>query len=174
MVWSPKFAIISAEPFIDNLKAVFERDAEAAIAWASPSEPLRTFQAYNTARQVNPQWPVLNLLPFGGDPGLNEDAALLAEKQKILVEVETTARDANALARHLVRYVLAARSILYEMVPADLTGRATEIPRGSRAELYWDVSQERYGERYYEAEKLFTMTGSVVLTINYSEGRSNV
>jgi hypothetical protein len=170
MVWSPKFNLVSVEPFIDNLKTVFERDAAAALAWASQSEELRTFQAINTARQLGERWPVLNLLPAGNDPRMSEDAARVDEKPRVLVEVETVNRTANTLARHLVRYVLAVRSILYEMSVTDLTAN---VSQGRRAGLSWDVSTERYGERYYEAEKLYTMVGSVVLTINYRQGKTN-
>jgi hypothetical protein len=168
--WSPKLDLLPVTAFIPNLKAVFERDFARALAYYGDAG-LRGLQAINTARQVAQQWPVLNLLPYGNDPALNEDAALLDEKPRLLCEWETASRVANSLATDLVTYVTAGRSVLYEMTVDDLTTLAAEIPRGNRAGLYWDVSTERYGERFYEAEKLYTMVGSVVLTINYSEGK---
>jgi hypothetical protein len=168
--WDPKFDLLPVTAFIPNLKAIFERDFARALAYYGGAA-LRGLQAINTARQVAPQWPVLNLLPAGNDPAMNEDGALLDEKPRLLCEWETASRVANSLATDLVTYVTAGRSVLYEMTVADVTGLDTEIPQGSRAGLYWDVSTERYSERYYEAEKLFTMVGSVVLTINYSEGK---
>jgi hypothetical protein len=168
--WNPKFNIVSAEPFIANLTTVFGRDAVEALAWASPSPTLRPFQAINTERQASAQWPVLNLLPYGGDPQMSHDAARIDEKTRVLVEVETVARGANALSIYLVRYVLAVKSILYEMSVDDLT---KDIPKPGRTRPNWDVSTERYGDRLYEAENLFTKVGSVVLTINYTQGKTN-
>lgn len=171
--WTPKFEIISVEPFIENVRAVVLRDAVAALAWASPDPALRNFQAVNLARQASQQWPVLNLLPFGNDPEQDEDGAKVAESPRVLVEVETVDRVANNLVRYLTRYVLAVRSMLYEMSDGDLTTLAVTIPKGRRAGLTWDVSTERYGERFYEGENLYTQVGSVVLTINYTQGKKN-
>lgn len=168
MLWQPKFDLLPVTAFIPNLTAVFERDFGPALAYFSQGATLRGLQAINTARQVSPQWPVLNLLPYGNDPQMSEDAARLEEKPRLLCEWETVSRVPNSLALHLVSYVTAGRSVLYEMSRADLT---KNIPQ--RAGPQWDVSQERYGERYYEAENLWTMVGSVVLTINYREGRGS-
>jgi hypothetical protein len=173
MPWSAetiKFDLLSVEWFIDKLVAVFTRDYANALAHYSPSETLRGLQAIRTARQVSQQWPVLNLLPGGSDPAMSEDAARIAESQRILCEWETVARVPDTLARHINRYVTAGRSVLYEMSKTDLT---TGIAQGRRTGLSWNVSSERYGERFYEAENLWTMVGSVVLTINYWEGRRN-
>lgn len=169
--WSPKVELLPVTAFVPNLKAVFERDFGRALTYYSLGAELRDVQAINTARQASAQWPVMNLLPYGNDPGMNEDAALINEKPRLLCEWETKSRVANSLATHLVSYVTAGRSVLYEMSLADLTGLSVQIPQGNRADLFWDVSQERYGERFYEAENLYTMVGSVVLTINYSEGK---
>jgi hypothetical protein len=167
-LWSPTFELLPVTAFIPNLRAVFERDFGRALVYYSLGAELRDLQAINTARQVSEKWPVLNLVPYGNDARLNEDAALLDEKPRLLCEWETKSRVANSLAEHLVSYVTAGRSVLYEMSLADLT---TGIPQGNREAPTWDVTQERYGERHYEAENLFTMVGSVVLTINYSEGK---
>jgi hypothetical protein len=167
--WNPKFRLLPVTAFIPNLQTVFERDFSAALAYFS-SEPLRGLQAINMARQLSEQWPVLNLLPYGNDPAMSQDAARIDEKPRLLCEWETVSRVANSLALHLVSYVTAGRSVLYEMSRADLIG---EIEPEQRGGLTWDVSTERYGERYYEAEKLYTMVGSVVLTINYRQGKTN-
>lgn len=172
-LWNPKFDLLPVTAFIPNLKAIFERDFGSALAYYDQGAELRDLQAINTARQIVAQGPVLNLLPYGNDPILNEDAALLDEKARLLCEWEARSRVANSLATSLVAYVTAGRSVLYEMSLADLTGLQVPIPRGNRAGLYWDVSTERYGERYYEAENLYTMVGSVVVTFNYSEGKKN-
>lgn len=171
--WNPQIPLFPVTAFIPNLKAVFERDFGRALAYYSQGAELRDLQAVNTARQASEQWPVLNLLPYGNDPGMNEDAALIDEKPRLLCEWETRSRVANSLATHLVSYVTAGRSVLYEMSLADLTGLSVPIPRGNLDDLFWDISQERYGERFYEAETLYTMVGSVVLTIHYSEGKKS-
>lgn len=165
-----KFDLLSVEAFIDKLVTVFNRDYANALAHYSQGETLRGLQAIRTARQVSQQWPVLNLLPAGNDPAMSEDAAKLSESQRVLCEWETVARVPDTLARHLNRYVTAGRSVLYEMSKADLTDG---VAQGRRTGLNWDVSSERYGERFYESENLWTMVGSVVLTIRYTEGRSN-
>lgn len=170
-VWSPSIELLPVTAFIPNLKAVFERDFGRALAYYSQGTELRDLQAIHTARQASAQWPVMNIVPYGNDPRMDEDAARIDERPRLLCEWETKSRVANSLATHLVSYVTAGRSVLYEMSLADLTALSVQIPRGNRADLFWDVSQERYGERHYEAENLFTMVGSVVLTINYSEGK---
>lgn len=170
MTWSPTFDLLSVEEFIDKLIPIFNRDYANALAYYARGAPLRGLQDIRTARQVAEQWPVLNLLPAGNDPAMNEGKSLLKEGQRILCEWETVDRTPDTLARYLVRYVTAGRSILYEMSKADLTGG---IEPGRRTGLHWDVSSERYGERFYQAENLWTMVGSVVLTINYTEGRAN-
>jgi hypothetical protein len=169
--WNPKFELLPVTAFIPNLKSVFERDFARALAFYGQNVELRDLQAINTARQASEKWPVLNLIPYGNDPRMNEDAAALDETPRLLCEWETKSRVANSLAEHLVTYVTAGRSVLYEMSLADLT---QGIPQGRREAPTWGVTQERYGERYYEAENLYTMVGSVVLTINYSEGKKNV
>lgn len=169
MPWSPKFDLLPVTALIDKLVPVFERDFGAALSYYGGGA-LRGLQSIRIARQVAEQWPVMNLMPAGNDPAMNEGASLLQEGQHILCEWETISRVPDTLARHLVIYVTAGRSVLYEMSKGDLTAG---IPQGRRAGLRWSVSQERYGERFYEAEKLWTMVGSVVLTINYSEGRKN-
>lgn len=169
-IWTPKFNLVSVEPFIANLKTVFEARYADALTWASPSGALRPLQAINTARQLAESWPVCNLLPYGGDPAQSEDAARIIEAQRILVEFETAGRDADALAVHLVRYVLAGRSVVYEMSREDWT---KDIPAAGRSAFIWSVSTERYGERFYEAENKFTMVGSFVVTLNYTVGRQN-
>ena len=165
-----KFDLLPVEAFIDKLVTVFNRDYAAALARYSPDESLRGLQSIRTARQISQQQPVLNLLPAGNDPVMSEDGARISESPRVLCEWETIARVPDALARHIVRYVTAGRSVLYEMSRADLTDG---IEQGRRTGLSWNVSSERYAERHYEAENLFTMVGSVVLTFNYTEGRSN-
>lgn len=170
MSWTPKFKLLPVTVFIPKLQAVFERDFDAALAYFSHPDTLRGVQAINTARQLAEQWPVLNLLPAGNDPAMSQDAARLDEKPRLLCEWETASRIPNSLALNLVTYVTAGRSVLYEMSKDDLT---SGIEQGRRTGLSWDVSAERYGERFYEAENKWTMVGSLVLTINYMEGRSN-
>lgn len=168
MSWNPKFRLLPVTAFIPPLKAVFERDYAAALAFYDPA--LRGLQAINTARQLAAQWPVMNLLPYGNDPSMTEDAARLYEKPRLLCEWETVSRVPNSLALDLVTYVTAGRSVLYEMGKEDMTAG---IEQGQRRLHGWDVSTERYAERFYEAENKWTMVGSVVLTINYTEGRTN-
>lgn len=170
MPWNPKFKLLPVTAFIPNLKTVFERDYDAALVYYAGAETLRGLQAINTARQLAEQWPVLNLLPFGGDPKIAEDGARVDESQRILCEWETASRVPSSLALHLVTYVTAGRSVLYEMSKADLTA---DVEQGQRRLHGWDVSTERYGERFYEAENKWTMVGSVLLTIRYTEGKAN-
>ncbi|HEX7313298.1 MAG TPA: hypothetical protein VF297_05230 [Pyrinomonadaceae bacterium] len=166
----PRFELLTAEDFIDNLKVVFETKYADALALIRPSEPLRGLQAINTARQAVENSPVLNLLPYGENPQMSQDGASISESLTILCEWEVRARVANSLARYIVRYVSAGRSVIYDMTDAELIGA---IPQGQRAGLNWDVSTVRYAERYYEAENLFTQVGSFVLTISYRQGRNN-
>jgi len=164
------FDLLTVEDWIDNLKVVFESDYAAALARVSQGETLPGLQAINTARQATLTTPVLNLLPYGENPRRSDDGASISESHLILCELEVRARVANSLARHIVRYVSAGRRVVYEMEKDALTG---DIPQGERSGLNWDVSQVRYAERHYEAENLFTQVGSFLLTINYTQGRSN-
>lgn len=172
MPWTapPKFDLLPVTAFIDNLETVFNRDYAAALAYFAQGVTIRELQAIRRARQVAEQWPVMNILPAGGDPAMNEAGSLLHESRQILCEWETVSRTAATLVRHLDLYETAGRSVLYEMSDADLRGG---IPKGRRAGLIWDVSRQRPGERYYEAETLWTMVNSVMLTIRYTEGRGN-
>lgn len=176
MPWTapPEFNLLPVTPFVDALKLVMERDYAAALAYYNGlylnGVTLRGLQAIRTARQVAEQWPVMNILPAGSDPVMNEGASLLHEGQRILCEWETVSRVPDALARHLPIYATAGRSVVYEMGKTDLTAG---IPQGARTGISWSVSSGRPGERFYEAENLWTMVESFVLTINYTEGRSN-
>ncbi len=168
MAWNPRYNLISVEAFIDNLVTVFERDADEAIAFYQGDATLPSFSGnIRTARAAGGPWPALNLLPAGDDPVETDDAALIEGRPRVIVEVETVGRVPGNLARYLIRYVTAVKSILYEMTPDDLRG---EIPRAGMALKGKEVTSERYAERFYESEKLYTQVGSVILTILCDQG----
>jgi len=167
-MWSPRYNLIPVEAFIDNLVTVFERDADDAIAFYQGNATLPTFSGnIRTARSSGGPWPALNLLPMGDDPTETDDAALIESHARVICEVETVGRVPGNLARYLIRYVTAVKSILYEMSAADLRGA---IPIAGMALKGRDIGSERYAERFYESEKLYTQVGSVILTIHCDQG----
>lgn len=171
MPWEPKYHLVSVEAFIDNLTVVFERDAADAIAFFQGDAELPTFEEnIRTARTAAGPWPGLNLLPAAVDPAESGGGPLVESRAQIICEVETIGRVPDSLARYLIRYVMAVKSILYEMSKPDLVG---EIPKTSVFVKDRLIGSERYAERLYESERLYTQVGSVVLTILYDQGLRN-
>jgi hypothetical protein len=171
MPWLPRYKLIPVEVLIDNVKAVFVRDIAAAIDYFQGAYTLPDYQTVGSAaRTLGGPWPRLNILPGPGEMQESDDGARVGHSADLIIETETVGRQSDLLARHLTRYVAASKSVLYEMSEADLVG-TIKSTTPQFALLSWDVGSERYAERFYESETLYTQVGSVVLTVNYLVGR---
>lgn len=166
MIWAPRYQFLSMRPFRDNVQREFDRNFAAALFLASPTAdpPLPGLQGIYNTRGVRDKWPIANLLTLGGDSELL-DGGDYDESKRLLIEIETLAEDDQDLIEVLEPYVLAARTVVASMSPGSLLRGIS----GSRDEVVVAVGSERYGEREYETEGLFTRVGSVIATFSYRE-----
>ena len=171
MSWQPKLNLLPLAPFRRNVRAVIERDFASALAHFAPDMELANFMGIYTARAERDAYPVLNLLPLGNDPAIDDDNAS-NERKRLLVEAEHFGRDADVLIEELEYYLVALRSVLLEMTEEDLIKYIqVELPNGYRYrdDFRWTVGTERFGERSYESENSFVQVASLILTLEYME-----
>jgi len=166
-----RFNYIPNKRLRDNVRAVLLRDMAEALALvaeqASLDESPPALQGVYVARAVRDRHPLCNVLVQGGDPAEDPDGNT-QERRRFLVEFETVAPNAEELFETIELYVTAGRIALMSAAEEDFT---EQVDAGTRGDWRWSIGVERYGEREYEAEDLYTVVGSFVLTIEFMEAR---
>lgn len=172
MPWEPQHNFAGSKRVRENLKTFALANFADALKWAQgqcawEGDDLPPVLDVYGSRAVRARYPVLNLLLTEGNPKETADGDY-DEQKKILLEVETTAEDADNLFDALEVYNLAVRSMATE-IPADVLFAGVESE--ARGDFRWVVDGERYGERRYESEAQYVQVGSQILTYSYAEDK---
>lgn len=118
--WAPTFEVEGIEPFVDNLLQVFQRDQQAALAWASREDDLPDFEVFNWARKINQNWPALSVIARQENSVINA-GAFSQTKHVVEVEIEEKGVDPSQVIKTLMRRVRAVRAMIWAARTDDLT-----------------------------------------------------
>lgn len=124
--WQPAYTDEGIEPLVNNLLGVFKRDQAAALDFAKRDGELIPFKVFNNSRRRNQDWPVISVVPR--QEATPADGQLIQGKSTLEVGVEVKGPDLNQLVQLVMRYVRAARAMVWAARLQDWTAGMTVLP----------------------------------------------
>lgn len=172
MPWHPKIPTQFIRPLVKNLRAVIERDAPDALAWAAAPSVVAPFAWFGIASHVEPRFPYCLVLAETTDCEGSDDAAYVNEGHQITIEIGVTGNDPDRLADELFIRVNAIDSIIRNAQWPDLL---EGVPIANYGPCVLDAGRHNYGAFVRRnANQQYAHIGVITVKITYFETKMGV
>jgi hypothetical protein len=170
--WTPRIPAQFIRPLVKNLRAILERDAPAALAWAAAPETVAPFAWFGIAGHVEPRYPYCLVLADSTDYEAADDAAAINENHTIAIEIGVNGNDPDKLADELFIRVNAVDSIIQESKWPDIL---EGIPFSQYGPCVLGPGSHKYGQfARRNANQQYAHVGVVGIKISYFETKLGV
>lgn len=148
-VWAPKYETVGAEPFVNNMLAVYrahEREAFRYVSRPAWGEgiTLEPFAVFNNSVRRNQRWAALTVAPRVEETPPGESGQYVDAACELIVSVEIIhplTAEGNEIGSKLLRYARAVRMMTYAATPEEMTAGLDTSKYGA---LNIEVSPTRY------------------------------
>jgi hypothetical protein len=172
MAWTPKIPAQFIRPLVKNLRAVIERDAPNALAWAAAPSAVVPFAWFGIASHVEPRFPYCLVLADTTDCEGSDDASYINETNNIAIEIGVNGNDPDRLADELFIRVNAVDSIIRNAKWPDLL---KGVPVANYGPCVLEAGRHNYGAFVRRnANQQYAHIGVLSLKISYFETKRGV
>ena len=166
MAWTtPKYDALFAERLITNLAAEVLASEAGALSWANGGSAMTAFkQPYRKSRWINTMWPTLSFILEDSNVPESDDESRIEEDHTVVVEIEDTGTDPDAISASVQKRVRAVTMIILNTSSAVLMAGYTK--GGS---LTKDVSKVDYRDFFNDTKSLYMRKATFTITFSFME-----